>query len=126
MSEIQYQATIENGEIKTEEGYFFKAGNFEVQANTNVFKCQFNRLSNGEVIWEVLEGENSVFKLTHPDYVPEINPGQNVKVEDLPKETMVIFDAFGKLDISKDKDYKLYFAENKNNSYKIVQLKKII
>ena len=60
MSEIQYQATIENGEIKTEEGYFFKAGSFEVQSNSNVFSCQFNRLSNGEVIWEVLENSESI------------------------------------------------------------------
>ncbi len=123
MSEIQYQATIENGEIKTEEGYFFKAGSFEVQSNNNVFLCQFNRLSNGDVIWEVLENSESIFKLTHPDYVPEKNLGQNIKVETLDKEKLVVFDAFGKLDISKDKEYKSFFAENKTSNYKIIQFK---
>ena len=123
MSEIQYQAIIEDGKIKSEEGYFFKAGSFEVKSKNSTFLCKFNRLDNGEVVWQVLENSDTIFKLTHPDYVPETTPGKNVEVDSLETGQLVIFDALGRLDISKDKDYKLFFDENKTTDYEIVQYK---
>ena len=123
MSDIQYQAKIENGEMKSEEGYFFKAGSFSIVSEKNKYECEFNRLENGAVIWHIKEDSKSIYKLTHPDYVPEEKPGQNIKVDSLKEDNLIIFDAFNKLDISKDKEYKIFFENYKKKSYSIIQKK---
>ena len=123
MSEMQYQATIKNGDIKSEDGYFFKAGSFEVKSDDSTFLCEFNRLENGSVVWHIKKEKESIYKLTHPDYVPESEPGKNINIETIEEKRLKIFDAFDKLDISKDKAYKTFFEEYKKLDYQIIQHK---
>ena len=72
-----------------------------------------------------LFNDNTLFELTHPDYVPEDKPGKNTDINKIEKNVLPVFDAFNKLKISKDKSYEEFFESNKELSYKIKQPKPI-
>lgn len=72
MSEIKYRIVVENAEVISEEGNFFKALPFELESDGRVFACVFRKSEHGHVVYEVSENGTVILELEHPDYLPEL------------------------------------------------------
>ena len=110
---MQYKAIVNNGEVTSEEGAFFKAAPFKVSVEDRQYEADFLLQDNGVAVYEIKKGDQSIMKLTHPDYVPEKSRGVYVDPGSLSQEEKEVFAALVYLKISKAKEYIAFYKEEK-------------
>jgi hypothetical protein len=121
-NENQYTLKITNGEPESEQGYFYKAGSFFVKTKNQSFQCNFEKGKAHSVIFEIKQNDTTIAELTHPDYTPELSPGNYVPINKIDENQLSLFAALVKLEITKFADYKTYFEENKSKfSFEVAQ-----
>ena len=120
---IQYQLVVKNGGVVSEEGSFFEGISFQIKANNNIYSCNFDR-DEHDVVWKISSSDKVIDKLTHPDYVPESNPGEYLALESLSIDQKIVCAAFHQLKLIKNKEYNDYFSNQENQTsvdYEVLQ-----
>ena len=107
----QYQCKVENGKRTEETGYFYKAIAFSIQTPTHTFMIDFCKTDAHAVVYQVTENNHMLEELSHPDYVPEVSPGNYVPPSTLSPDHHPIYEALVQLDIIKDKEYINFYTE---------------
>lgn len=71
--ENQYEVLVKNGEVQSEEGYFYKAGSFNIKTESHEIIVEFKQGPAHNVVYSVQFNGNEVYQLSHPHYVPEVD-----------------------------------------------------
>ncbi len=106
MSHTQYELHVENGQIISRTGSFFKASPFEIEMGNARIHCEFKRNAHHHVVYVISENGQTLVELEHPDYTPNCEP-QNINAIIKPSnaEGQAIVEAFIQLGISKGKAF---------------------
>ena len=71
MEKLQYYVNVVDGDVKSEEGVFFKGIPFSIIQNGKETLCDFMRNEHKHVVYRVSQDGVHVTDLEHPDYLPE-------------------------------------------------------
>ena len=63
MTTLQYTCQVENGQIKHEEGHFFKAGAFSVTVGANRYEVTFEPKDQDTVVYRLKLGDKILAEL---------------------------------------------------------------
>jgi hypothetical protein len=78
-----YTLKVENNDIKSEEGSFFRAAPFTIKSEGAEVLCSFLRNSERHVVYRLSQDGNILAEYVHQDYSPECPPEklkENLKV----------------------------------------------
>ena len=117
----QYQLTIHNNQIVSEEGSFFKAGAFQVKINDALYEVAFKRIKH-DVYYVIYHNQTEMTRLTHPDYVPDCDFDELNNQLNNP-DAQTLFAALCRCQVSIKKEYLKWLDDNQETifSYQVIQ-----
>ena len=117
----QYYLKVENNEVISEEGSFFKGTPFTITSGAQTIQVEFTRNADKHVIYRLSENGKALIDIDHPDYVPDTAPESITDLLNPSEDAMVIVAALFKVEVSKGEPYNSALESAKPFSYEIKQ-----
>ena len=119
-SKKQYLLKIENGNIKEEQGSFFKAIPFIIENENQKIDVLFTH-KNHEVIYTLTHNNTPIAELEFPTYLPNIDPAKlNTSLKHI-KNPLFIPAALLHLSVAKSKPFADYLKQQEPCSFTVSQ-----
>ncbi|MBT5855239.1 hypothetical protein HOH87_01220 [bacterium] len=114
----QYQLTIKDGQVQSEEGHVYVAGPFQIKSGDVTVDCVYRQTNDHRVIYAIIINNEVIDELEHPGYMPE-----GTTPDAIPADRQFIFSALLHLGIAKGKEWVEFFQSETSPklSYEISQ-----
>lgn len=115
-----YTLTVENSQVQSESGFFFKARPFTISVGDRTFMCVFKKGSQGKVVYSLEEKGVVLVELQHPYYTPEFAPEETTRFGEDAPILEAVYGGLLHLGVAKEKTW-LHAYQEKKVSFQITQ-----